>query len=142
MIPTFIRQIQMENMLSKCSCVSHRFPYGIDTPVCNYTGLQCIYKYQNWIMAKEDLAKYCLSDCDGMVIRPYQSGKLTEVKTSSSKISQGLSLRLLALPTLRHKRYVVRSLLDLVGTTKTISYFLGLQFYGIISVKIVISLVV
>lgn len=104
----------MKNMLRLCGCVSHLFPHHGEMPVCNYTGLQCIQNEKAAALGKKELQDRCLPDCEGSVLRIYQD-KYMNADASLFPIEQGFHLELLALPTTRFKRYVVRSLLDLAG---------------------------
>nr|XP_046483577.1 sodium channel protein Nach [Neodiprion pinetum] len=127
-------ELQMENMLTRCGCVSHLFPHTPRMPVCNYTGLQCIHN-QNAFAINEEVSKHrCIPDCESAVIKIFQNPQAI-AEFSRFKISQGIHLELLELPSYRFRRYVVRSLLDLaVAVGSTVSLFMGAGILSIVEI--------
>ncbi|XP_046744893.1 uncharacterized protein LOC124410500 [Diprion similis] len=127
-------ELQMENMLTHCGCVSHLFPRTSAMPVCNYTGLQCIQN-QNAFAVDEEVSRHrCLPDCESAVIKIFQN-QHTNTEFPRFKISQGIHLELLELPTYRFRRYVARSLLDLaVAVGSTVSLFMGAGILSIVEI--------
>ncbi|XP_012256220.2 sodium channel protein Nach [Athalia rosae] len=125
-------QIQMEHMLKVCGCVSHLFPYVSGMPVCNYTGLQCLNKQHLEMKAKENFRE-CLPSCEGVVIKYFQH--INQKASQLFKVPQGLHLELFTLPPSRYRRYVLRSLLDLVvAVGSAAGLFLGAGILSIVEI--------
>ena len=95
-------------MIRYCGCVPHLFPRGPTMSVCNYTGLECISTYPSILYEHNNIT--CYPDCDETTYNFYHNFPDTQ-----NTVSPILRVNLLPGPTLRYRRYVVNSKLDLVG---------------------------
>lgn len=106
---------QMENQikasLESCGCVSHVFPFNDNIKVCNWTELACIKQNREYITRRRK--DNCLPDCDETVIE-YSRNSLNDSTLPDWTVGKFV-LNMLPGPTLRYRRSLSNSTLDLIG---------------------------
>lgn len=107
----------MRNMLDNCGCVSHLYPRKDNVKVCDYEGLSCLTKIPSVIFSTANTT--CLAHCEEIDFEFY-------ARTEKSGRRGVISVHLMPGPTLRYRRYVVHSKLDVVGKVSRSRLQLGI----------------
>ena len=100
-------QLTVRHMIEKCGCVTFRYPRKSYMPVCNMTQMQCILKLKE---TSGFMEHECLPDCEGSFIYAYQ----WKSSKQDTKVG-GLRIKMLSIPFVRYRRYVLHTTLDLIG---------------------------
>ncbi|XP_065167397.1 sodium channel protein Nach-like [Atheta coriaria] len=131
---TCIVQCHADAHINLCNCTHHLMPVVGDANYCNIEGLLCLTEYfetVNRLHAKGFDKPGLVCDCVPSCVEPEYNivSENKGVKSSNGEIS----IRLQALPTLRFKRNVVRTTLDLVVSIGgTAGLFVGASLLSII----------
>ncbi|XP_012277256.1 sodium channel protein Nach isoform X2 [Orussus abietinus] len=128
-----VTEMQVERMLHLCGCVNHYFPRNPEMPVCNYTQLECLFKERSSII---NIAiggnTRCYSDCEEPLIVSDGTG------IPSKKLSWNgttMTFRMLHVPTIRYRRYILRGILDvLVEIGSAAGLFLGASILSVVEI--------
>ncbi|XP_076381081.1 pickpocket 13 isoform X1 [Megalopta genalis] len=126
-------QMITERMVKFCGCVSFYYFAPKGTRVCNWTEMLCINGNMTEISSAELWDQMCLPSCEGTVLTTnrWDAHEYDAPKRSYSRFH----FTLLSHPYLRHRRYVVNELLDVVVSVgSAVGLFMGASILSIFEI--------
>ncbi|XP_014603476.1 PREDICTED: sodium channel protein Nach [Polistes canadensis] len=126
-------EVYIQKMIKYCGCVSFYYPVPAGARTCNLTELLCLSENKKDILLVTNVNKKCYPLCEGTTTNVYHSNPIEYSDVDDDIIR--IDLISLSRPLVQYRRFIVRSLLDLiVAVGSALGLFMGasiLSFFEI-----------